>query len=119
MYKVKELSSNRFNKSIALSGCPVTFTLDRIGGRWKVLILYQLSTGPKRYGVIRKAIPPISEKMLIEKLKELEADRLIVRKAEAIIPPKVTYHLAEAGIALGPILKAMADWGSSYMKKGV
>ena len=57
--------------------------------------------------------------MLIVKLKEMEADQLIVRKAEAIILPKVTYHLAEARLALGPILKALAGWGRSYMKEGV
>ncbi len=115
MYIVKESSTNQANKNGSLSECPVTYTLAKIGGRWKVLILYQLTSGPKRYGEIRKGIPGISEKMLIEKLKELEADKLIHRAAEPTIPPKVTYRMAEAGLALGPILNAMADWGRRYV----
>jgi DNA-binding HxlR family transcriptional regulator len=69
-----------------------------------------LLTGDKRYGELRKAIPPITEKMLIQHLKQLEADNLIIRKALPVVPPHVTYSLSATGKALGPVLLAMAKW---------
>lgn len=114
MYAVKESSTNQANKQAALNSCPVTFTLDRIGGRWKVLILYNLNDGPLRYGELRRAMPVITEKMLIQQLKELESDKLVVREVKAVVPPNVTYRLTEAGLALKPVLEAMANWGLNY-----
>lgn len=119
MYIAKETSTNQENKKMALSQCPVTFTLDRIGGRWKVLILYHLKDGPMRYGVLKRTIPAISEKMLIQQLKELEADKLVVREVLAVVPPNVTYGLTEAGKALGPAMNAMAAWGIQYSTDNV
>lgn len=114
MYVVKESSTNHANKQEELSKCPVTFTLDRIGGRWKALILYHLIAGPKRYGALRKAMPAITEKMLIQQLKELEADGLVSRKAMPVVPPHVTYSLSPAGVELAPVMQAMAEWGLKY-----
>jgi DNA-binding HxlR family transcriptional regulator len=114
MYAVKESSTNQLNKQTSLNKCPVTYTLDRIGGRWKVLILYHLNNKPLRYGALKRAIPDITEKMLIQQLKELEADKLLTRTAQPVVPPHVTYSLSDAGSALGPVLKAMASWGIVY-----
>lgn len=114
MYITKETSTNQMNKKEALSRCPVTFTLDKIGGRWKVLILYHLSQGELRYGELKRAIPAISEKMLIQQLKELEADRLVVREVKTVVPPNVTYSLTETGKTLTPVLNAMAQWGLTH-----
>lgn len=114
MYINKETSTNQLNKKEALSRCPVTFTLDKIGGRWKVLILFHLSQGELRYGALKRAIPAITEKMLIQQLKELEADKLVVRNVENVVPPKVTYCLTETGKTLVPVLNAMAKWGLTY-----
>ena len=114
MYAVKKSSTNQLNKVTALGKCPVTYTLDKIGGRWKVLVLYQLTGGEKRYGELKKAIPAISEKMLIQSLKELEADNLVRREAKPVVPPHVIYSLADADIALTPVLNAMANWGLAY-----
>lgn len=111
---VKDNTTNQINKKAALSHCPVTFTLDRIGGRWKVIILYHLKDGPLRYGELKRAIPAITEKMLIQQLKELETDMLVIREVKAVVPPNVTYSLADAGSALTPVLNAMAVWGLSY-----
>lgn len=117
MYQTKKSSTNQLNKQAALYDCPVTFTLDKIGGRWKALILYQLIEGPLRYSALKKAMPTVTEKMLIQKLKELEADKLIVREAKAIVPPVVTYRLSKKGQALQPTMQAMANWGLLFMKK--
>jgi len=108
---VKENSTNQFNKTEALFKCPVTFTLEMIGGRWKPLIIWQLKDGKKRYSELRKALPLISEKMLIQHLKELETDYLVVREAKPVVPPFVEYRLSEKGEEIKPILSAMAAWG--------
>lgn len=114
MYSVKESSTNQANKQAALSKCPVTFTLDRIGGRWKALILYHLIAGPQRYGALRKLLPVITEKMLIQQLKELEADKLVNRDVKPVVPPHVTYSLTPAGSELAPVMQAMAKWGLKF-----
>ncbi len=114
MYTVKENSTNQLNKQTALNMCPVTFTLDRIGGRWKALILYHLSGEPRRYGELRKCMPAITEKMLIQQLKELEADSLVHRDVKPVVPPHVTYSLTPAAKELYKVLDAMAEWGLRY-----
>jgi DNA-binding HxlR family transcriptional regulator len=114
MTAVKVASTNQMNKQTIVTSCPVTFTLNKIGGRWKPLIIYNLLSGAKRYGELKKAIPPITEKMLIQHLKELEADQLIIRIARPVVPPHVEYSLSESGLELGPVLKSMCDWASKY-----
>ncbi|RDC62356.1 winged helix-turn-helix transcriptional regulator [Adhaeribacter pallidiroseus] len=114
MTKIKESSTNQSNKATALFACPVTFTLTKIGGRWKPLIIYNLLEGPKRYSALKKLIPAITEKMLIQHLKELEADQLVSRQALAIVPPHVEYSLTPSGRALGPAMQEMANWGFTY-----
>ncbi len=114
MYAVKESSTNQLNKNDSLSKCPVTYTLERIGGRWKALILYHLSGRPLRYGELKRAISSITEKMLIQQLKELEADKLVMRDVKPVVPPHVTYSLTDAGKSLAPVLQAMAQWGITY-----
>jgi DNA-binding HxlR family transcriptional regulator len=112
---IKETSSNQFNKKEAINKCPVTRTLDKIGGRWKPLILYNLVNSTKRYNELRKAMPLISEKMLIQQLRELEEDNLVIRKVYPVVPPHVEYSLTLIGQEISPILGAMAEWG---MKNG-
>lgn len=112
MAKLKISSTNQLNKTTVLTQCPVTFTLNKIGGRWKPLILWGLSKESKlRYNEIRKAIPAITEKMLIQHLKELENDKLVIRKALPVVPPFVEYSLSKSGKDIKPILDAMAKWG--------
>jgi DNA-binding HxlR family transcriptional regulator len=111
MKVIKENSTNQLNKKSMIISCPVTYTLDRIGGRWKVLIIFNLSEGTKRYNELKKLMPQISEKMLIQQLKELEKDNLVIRKAMPVVPPHVEYSLTKTGKDLNPILNAMAVWG--------
>jgi DNA-binding HxlR family transcriptional regulator len=111
MTAVKESSTNYQNKQVILNECPVTFTLEKMGGRWKPLLLYQLQQGILRYGQLKKSIPGITEKMLVQHLRELEADGLIIRDVKPVVPPHVEYSLTQTGKTLTPILNAMAQWG--------
>lgn len=92
--------------------CPVTATLQLIGGRWKTIILFCLTTGTKRFGEIAVRIPDISRKVLTEQLKELAADGLIQREQYKEIPPRVEYSLTELGISLLPIIHELEKWGT-------
>ena len=89
----------------------MTATIALIGGRWKTIILYILSTHTRRFGEIAARMPTISRKVLTEQLKELEGDGLISRKQYKEIPPRVEYSLTELGKSLSPILNDMAAWG--------
>ena len=112
MTKVKEASTNQLNKNRALNVCPVTYTLGKIGGRWKPIIIYNLLGGTRRYSELKRLIPAISEKMLIQQLKQLEADGLIQRKALPVVPPFVEYSLSGSGKALKNVLDAMVNWAN-------
>ncbi len=114
MATIKDSSTNQMNKRAIAVKCPVTFTLNKMGGRWKPLIINNLLTGTKRYGELKKAIPGITEKMLIQNLKELEADKLITRVAKPVVPPHVEYSLTDCGRELSPVLMAMKGWASKY-----
>jgi len=111
MTQVKPGSTQNINKEAALLACPVTYVMNRIGGRWKPVILYQLRNGPMRYSELKRSIPAITEKMLIQHLKELQGDSLVIRKAEAVVPPFVTYCLSPSAEELQPVLHALAEWG--------
>ncbi|RZJ68410.1 MAG: transcriptional regulator [Flavobacterium sp.] len=110
MAAIKETSVIQENKAAAMIECPVTYVMDKIGGYWKPIILFQLMQGEKRYGELRRSIPTITEKMLIQSLKQLEAENLIVRTAEPVVPPVVRYKLSESGLRLQTVLHSMADW---------
>lgn len=117
MTQVKESSTIQENKQIAFRECPVTYVMNRIGGHWKPIILFNLLFGSKRYSEIKKAMPAITEKMLIQHLKQLEKDDLVIREARAVVPPHVTYRLSESGESLRPVLTAMANWAIAESKR--
>lgn len=117
MTKVKESSTIQANKQAAFQECPITYVMEKIGGYWKPIILFQLLSGSKRYSDLRKAIPAITEKVLIQHLKQLEADKLVSRKAKPVVPPHVTYNLTATGKRLRPMLYAMATWAAADSKE--
>lgn len=117
MTKIKENSTYNANREIVLQECPVTYVMSKIGGHWKPIILYHLLAGPKRYSEIKKAMPHITEKMLIQHLKQLETDNLVVREAKPVVPPYVTYTLTESGHELEAVINAMAEWAYRDMKR--
>jgi DNA-binding HxlR family transcriptional regulator len=91
--------------------CPVELTVDVIGGRWRTVLLSHLKEGVHRYGELRRRTPGISEKMLSQRLRELEADGLITRRDHGTVPPHVEYDLTDEGRTLAPVLRALYDWG--------
>lgn len=113
MASIKEASTIQENKQYALEQCPVTYVMEKIGGYWKPIILYHLSKGTKRYSELKRAIPAVTEKVLIQHLKQLENDGLIIRESKPVVPPYVTYRLSTAGEGLKAILDAMAQWSFS------
>ena len=96
--------------------CPVEATLELIGGKYKALILWYLSSEKLRYSQLRDLITGITPKMLTQQLRELEARQLVHREVFPIVPPKVEYSLTELGKSLMPILVAMRDWGAGYLR---
>lgn len=117
MTAIKERSTVQKNKKSVLEVCPVTYVMERIGGYWKPVILYQLSFGEKRYSELRRRMPGVSEKVLIHQLKQLEADGLVAREARPVVPPHVTYSLTSAGREMLPVMLAMVGWAEKHMQK--
>lgn len=91
--------------------CPMVTAINVIGGKWKPIILHMLSTGMMRFGELKKNIPPVSQKMLTQQLRELEADGIVIRTAYAEVPPRVEYRLSDKGVTLTPILNNLYAWG--------
>ena len=91
--------------------CPAEFTLAVIGGRWKVLILYQLFQGVKRFSELQRALAGITQKMLTQQLREMERDGIVQRTVYPQVPPKVEYRLTPLGETLKPVVNAMCKWG--------
>ncbi len=98
------------------SKCPVSATMELIGGKYKALILWHLSDGTLRYSELRHRIAGATPKMLTQQLRELEQDDLIHREAYAEVPPRVEYSLTNLGKSVLPVLAAMRDWGAEYLK---
>ncbi|MCL2697268.1 MAG: helix-turn-helix transcriptional regulator [Oscillospiraceae bacterium] len=102
------------------TNCPVVATIDMIGGKYKAIILWHLieeDSPVKRFGELQRLIPQATQKMLTQQLRELEKDNLVIRTVYPVVPPKVEYSLSDLGQSIKPILYAMCDWGTDYMKK--
>lgn len=95
--------------------CTFEVTMDIIGGKWSGIILYRLMHGRRRTGELKRLIPNISQKMLIQTLRELEDCGLISRKMYNQVPPKVTYGLTQYGESLVPIFQTLCDWGEYFI----
>ncbi len=104
--KLKEYNPNN---------CPVIYSLNKIGDRWKLLIIHYVKQGYNRYSTLQRVIPDISRQSLTNKLRELEEDGILDRVVFAQIPPKVEYHLTEVGLSLEPIIIEMSKWGLKYV----
>jgi DNA-binding HxlR family transcriptional regulator len=96
------------------SQCPVETTLRVIGGKWKVVILFWLADGTRRFSDLRRSIPGISERMLAQQLRELERDGILERAVYAEVPPRVEYSLTPYGQTLRPITELMCAWGKTH-----
>ena len=92
-------------------------TMDLIGGKWKVLILWHLSAGVLRFNEMKRLFPDVTQKMLTQQLRDLESNGLIFRKVYPQVPPKVEYSLTEIGSSLVPVLQEMNKWGTEFVNK--
>ena len=90
---------------------------DVIGGKWKAAILWELHAQPRRFGELKRLVSGISEKMLIQQLRELEADGLVQRTVFHEVPPRVEYAATKLGSSLNDALAPIANWGDRYMKR--
>lgn len=90
--------------------CPVENALKLISGKWKPVILFQLSKGTHRFGELERAITGITQRILILQLRELERDGMVNRKVYTEVPPKVEYSLTKAAVDIGPILATFGKW---------
>jgi DNA-binding HxlR family transcriptional regulator len=97
--------------------CPVEAAVDVFGGKWKALILWWLQQRAWRFAELRRQIPGITEKMLAQQLRELEADGIVDRRVYPTVPPKVEYSLTEYGRSLKRALRAICDWGRAHMER--
>jgi len=105
------------SKKLELPPCPVEISLTLMGDRWKMLIIRDLLTGTKRFGELRKSLTGISQKVLTQHLRIMEANGLVNREVFAEVPPRVEYSLTEVGRSLKSILDAMWLWGEEYKAK--
>ncbi|MGP5672927.1 winged helix-turn-helix transcriptional regulator [Brachybacterium alimentarium] len=95
--------------------CPSRRLLDRIGDRWTVLVIGMLEDGPQRFSQIARRVDGISQKMLTQTLRSLEADGLVLRTAYPEIPPHVEYELTELGRSLLGPLHVLLAWAKEHM----
>ncbi len=97
--------------------CTVSVTLEIIGGKWKSLILWHLSFKTLRFSQLQRRLQKVTQKMLTQQLRELEADGLIHREVYAEVPPRVEYSLTKLGESVVPVLQQMYLWGKEYLKE--
>ena len=97
--------------------CGLDVALAVIGGKWKMLILYHVCHGTRRFGELRRLLPGISEKMLIQDLRQMQASDLVTRKDYKEVPPRVEYSITPFGRALGKSLIPLCAWGVKNRKR--
>lgn len=97
--------------------CPIEELMDILGGRWKVFILWELIQGPRRSTELRRSIPPVSQKVFVQQIRDLENDGLVRRTVFATVPPRVQYEATPLGRSLRGLLEAMCNWSSENVDK--
>ena len=95
--------------------CPFATTQRVLTGKWALVIIYQLSTGTKRFNELQRLIPGITQTMLTRHLRQLEKDKIVARTVYAEVPPRVEYSLTEMGEKFQGVLDAVESWGLDYM----
>ncbi|MDG4657135.1 helix-turn-helix domain-containing protein [Ectobacillus antri] len=100
--------------------CAINMVIEIIGGKWKVLILWNLNEGTKRFNELKRAMPGITQKMLTQQLRELEEHGLVMRTVYEEVPPRVEYTTTDLGKKIQPTLFEMCKWGDLYAEeKGI
>ena len=104
-------------KKEELPACPVATTVSLIGSKWKLLIMRNLMARPWRFNELQRDLEGISQKVLTDSLRSMEADGIITRTVYPEVPPHVEYALSDLGESMRPIINAMEEWGTEYKKK--
>lgn len=99
-----------------LPACPVATTVGLIGSKWKLLIMRNLMARPWRFNELQRDLEGISQKVLTDSLRSMEADGIVIRTVYPEVPPHVEYSLSELGESMRPIIEAMEKWGTEYKK---
>ena len=110
------MENKRKNKDFNPHNCGVTHFLNRIGGKWKVLVIYAIDNKVNRFSSLQKLIQDISKQMLVNQLRELEEDKIIDRIIYPEIPPRVEYKLTKYGKSLMPVIDVIQRWGEEDLK---
>jgi DNA-binding HxlR family transcriptional regulator len=100
-----------------VSDCPLTAALSAVGGKWKLIIVYWLGQQPRHFAGLRQLMPAISQKVLTDQLRELEADDLVKRQPSGPVPAPVMYELSEYGRSLLPLVEGVRTWGRSHIER--
>ena len=100
-----------------MPACPVATTVQMIGSKWKLLIMRNLLARPWRFNELQKDLDGISQKVLTDSLRSMEADGIITRTVFPEVPPRVEYSLSELGESMRPIIKSMEEWGLNYKNR--
>jgi DNA-binding HxlR family transcriptional regulator len=100
--------------AITAASCPIDLALTIFSGKWRLLLVHQLSQGSRRYTELEQVLPAISPRMLVKVLRELEGYGLVHRQVHAVVPPHVTYSLTALGQSVAPLLGSLRAWGTHY-----
>ena len=100
-----------------LPALPIERALKVISGRWKAVILYHLLEGPKRLSELMRLLPEISQKVLVQQLRDLEAHGLVHREVHRQVPPRVDYSATSLGLSLEPVMIALCEWGQHHAEE--
>jgi DNA-binding HxlR family transcriptional regulator len=105
------METKRKNRNYNPGNCGVTHFLNRIGGKWKVLIIYAISKRQNRLSLIQRLIPSLNKQTLVNQLRELVEDGILERTIYAEVPPRVEYTITKYGQSLMPVIRVIQDWG--------
>lgn len=112
--KIEDWEELRMVTKEEMPACPVAMTVSLIGSKWKLLIIRNLLVRPWRFNELKKDLEGISQKVLTDSLRSMEADGIITRTVYPEVPPRVEYALNDLGESIRPIIKSMEEWGISY-----
>ena len=102
------------DRCVKYKTCPMNLFYKLVSGKWKILILWYLSSGKLRFNEIKRKLPDVTQKMLTNQLRSLESDGLVHREVYPVVPPKVEYSLTNTGEKIIPLLEQMYDFGIEY-----
>jgi DNA-binding HxlR family transcriptional regulator len=95
--------------------CPAELTAELIGGRWKIVLLWHLFQGVRRFSDLQRAVQGITQKVLTQQLRDMEKKGFVTRTIYPEVPPKVEYRITPLGVTLKPVVDAMHQWGAEHL----